>query len=335
MKEALLYKKVDNDNVICNLCNHNCLISPDNTGLCGVRVNKKGTLYTLNYGKLIASHLDPIEKKPLYHFHPGSTAYSIATIGCNFRCEFCQNWEIAQYAQYSDNIPGEDTNPKQIVNNAKKFQADSISYTYTEPTIFFELAYDTAKIAKENGILNTFVTNGFMSKEAIDMISPYLDAANVDLKSIQQEFYTKYCKAKLEPVLENIKYMHQKGIFIEITTLFITGLNDSDEEIRKIAKTIANVNPEIPWHVSRFHPCYKLQNVPSTPINTIKKTRQIGIEAGLKHVYTGNIIDSEGSITYCPQCNTVLISRTGFSIKSNLIKNGLCPQCSYKIHGRF
>lgn len=239
MKEAMLYKKVDGK-VKCSLCAHRCTIAEGKRGVCMVRENRKGKLYSLVYGKAIAAHVDPIEKKPLFHFLPGSLSFSIATIGCNFRCEHCQNWDISQKSKNGDEIIGTEINPEQIVQNALNNNCTSISYTYTEPTIFFEYAYDTGKLADEKGLKNNFVTNGFMTEEAIKKISPYLDAANVDLKSFSDSFYKKICGARLEPVLQSLKNMKKKGIWIEVTTLLIPTLNDSDDELRQIAEFIKN-----------------------------------------------------------------------------------------------
>ncbi|MBN3039615.1 MAG: AmmeMemoRadiSam system radical SAM enzyme, partial [Candidatus Omnitrophica bacterium] len=250
-KEAMFYKVLEKQKVHCYLCRHNCRISEDQYGICRVRVNKKGVLYSLVYAKAIAAHIDPIEKKPLYHFLPGSFSFSIATKGCNFQCGFCQNWQISQVSKDHPEIEGQEFLPEDVVKAARQNQCKSISYTYTEPTIFFEYAYDTCRLAKEEGFYNIFVTNGYMSPQAIKTISPYLDAANIDLKSFSKTFYLKNCKAKLEPVLENIKYMKELGIWIEITTLIIPGENDSPQELESIAEFIAAIDKNIPWHISR------------------------------------------------------------------------------------
>lgn len=336
MKEALFYKKLDNNIVQCRLCNHLCVIQPKKRGFCGVRENNSGTLYTLVFNKLIAAHVDPIEKKPLYHFLPGSNIFSVATPGCNFRCSFCQNYNISQFptSQASDNIPGDELTPQQIVATAQKHNCRSIAYTYTEPTIFFEYAYETAKLAKENNLYNTFVTNGYMTSEVLEQITPYLHAANIDLKSFREEFYHKHCQAQLKPVLTNIAKMNKLGIWIEITTLIIPTLNDSTRELQQIAEFISSIDPAIPWHISRFYPCYQLQNVPPTPPETIEKAWEIGIKAGLKYVYTGNSYGiSPGTTTYCPGCKKELIKRQGFDIVENIVRKGECPHCRTKIDG--
>ena len=289
-KEAMLYDKLENKRVHCYLCAHECKIAESKYGICGVRQNFDGTLYTLIYAQIIAANVDPIEKKPLYHFLPGSFAYSVATIGCNFQCGFCQNWQISQLSVKDGAITeGTEVQPEEVVAAAQKYGCKSIAYTYTEPTIFFEYAYDTAKLAKLSGLANIFVTNGFMTHQTIDTIKPYLDAANVDLKSFNDEYYKKYCKARLQPVLDSIKYMKEAGIWLEVTTLIIPGENDSDEELTQIAKFIAGVDKEMPWHISRFRPDYKFIDHNATPVKTLERARDIGRQQGLNHIYLGNV----------------------------------------------
>ncbi|MDD4895106.1 MAG: AmmeMemoRadiSam system radical SAM enzyme, partial [Candidatus Omnitrophica bacterium] len=280
MKEALLYEKLQNNAVHCFLCNHFCRIADQKFGFCGVRQNIGGILYTHTYGKVVSAHIDPVEKKPLYHFFPGHFSFSIATIGCNFRCGFCQNWEISQDSFREKRNPEvEELTPQEIVKQAVSNKCKSISYTYTEPTIFFEYALDTAKLAKEKGLYNIFVTNGYMTKECIQIIRPYLDAANVDLKFFKDDSYKRICSASLQPVLDSIRFMHEQGIWVEITTLIIPGENDSDGELSEIAKFIAGINKNIPWHVSRFHPDYKLSHNHLTPEATLEKAKGIGAKA--------------------------------------------------------
>ena len=333
IKEAFLYEKLDNKKVQCNLCSHRCKILPDKFGICGVRNNKDGVLYTHVYGEVIASHIDPIEKKPIYHFLPGASSYSIATIGCNFRCGFCQNWEISQVSKREKDISGYELSPEEVVREAKKNNCKSISYTYTEPTIFFEYAYDTARFAKKEGIYNNFVTNGYMTNEALETIRPYLDSCNVDLKSFSKDFYKNECQAHLEPVLESIKTMKKLGIWVEITTLIIPGKNDSEEELKKIAEFIAGVGPEIPWHISRFHPDYKYMDSSPTPVSTLKKAKDIGEKIGLRYIYLGNIV--EGNNTNCYNCKELLIERSVFDITKYNIKDKKCPKCGTIVDGRF
>ena len=333
--EAYLYESLEDNKVKCNLCNHRCVIKDGRRGICSVRENREGTLETLVYGRLIASNIDPIEKKPLFHLLPASLSYSIATVGCNFRCLFCQNADIAQMpSDHKGVIRGSCFTPQEVVNAAVKADCESIAYTYTEPTVFFEFAYDTAKIAHENGIKNVFVTNGYMTAEALNMINPYLDAANVDLKAYNEDFYKTYCGAKLVHVKETLKLMKSLGIFIEVTTLLIPGLNDGKDELEKLAAFLANsLGTETPWHISRFHPTYKLTDRPPTPVETLITAREIGIKSGLKYVYTGNVPGEKGEKTFCYQCGNILIDRWGFYIQKNLIENGRCTYCSAPIHG--
>jgi pyruvate formate lyase activating enzyme len=290
MKEAMLYEKLDNGEVHCSLCAHGCVISEGSFGFCGVRQNRDGVLYTLVYGEVIASNVDPIEKKPLYHFLPGTLTYSIATMGCNFRCGFCQNWQISQMSKRKDSGTSQNTlSPEEIVRETKRNNCCSISYTYTEPTIFFEYAYDISRIAKAAGLANVFVTNGYMTRKAIDTIRPYLDAVNIDLKSYREDYYKTFCKAHLQPVLDSILFMKKLNIWIEITSLIIPGENDSDEELEQIAGFIARMDKEVPWHISRFFPQYKLTEHLVTPMSTLERAKAIGEKHGLSRIYLGNV----------------------------------------------
>jgi pyruvate formate lyase activating enzyme len=334
VKEALLYEKLENKLVHCFLCSQHCRIADKKFGFCGVRQNLNGTLYTHVYGKVISSHVDPIEKKPLYHFFPGTTSFSIATIGCNFRCGFCQNWEISQTNIRDGGFPGEEFPSNEIVETALKYNCKSISYTYTEPTIFFEYAFDTAKIAKTKGLYNNFVTNGFMTPECLEMAKPYLDAANVDLKFFRDDSYKKICSGRLKPVMDSIKTMHRLGIWVEVTTLIVPGENDSPEELLDIAEFLASVDKDIPWHISRFHPDYKFVDRNPTPISTLKKAQEIGKNCGLKYIYIGNVWGF-GNDTYCPNCNELLIKREVFSVLEYNMKANKCGYCNTQIAGLF
>ncbi len=333
MKQALFQQPQSDRKVLCGLCSHRCLIPDGKRGICSVRENRGGILYSLVYDKVIAQNVDPIEKKPLFHFLPGSTSYSIATPGCNFRCLHCQNADISQLPRdRSGLILGRDIPPESLVDQARQHRCASISYTYTEPTIYFELAYDTAKAAAAAGIRNIFVSNGYITPEALKTIAPVLDAANIDLKGFSQEFYRSVCGARLEPVLEAIRLYKKLGIWIEITTLIIPGHNDSEVELRRIAEFIRSVGEEIPWHVSRFHPTYKLLDQPLTPVATLERARQIGLEAGLRYVYQGNV-PGEGEDTLCWNCKKTIIKRVGFSIRENSLQNGECSHCGVSVDG--
>lgn len=331
--EAMLYEKTEKNNVRCILCAHRCKIAPSKRGICGVRENRDGTLYTLVYGKIIAQNVDPIEKKPLFHVHPGSKSFSIATVGCNFRCTFCQNHDISQMPREEGKIMGRPASPEDIVVHAVKSQSKTIAYTYTEPTIFFEYAFDIGKIAHTRGIKNVFVTNGYMTAEALEVISPYLDAANVDLKSFSDDFYKTYCGARIQPVLDSLKKMKELGIWVEVTTLIIPSLNDSDEELRNIAHFIASLGLETPWHISRFHPQYEMTHLPPTPVATLHKAAKFGSEAGLKYVYTGNVPGDSMESTFCSNCGNMLIDRYGFYINRYNLREGSCPECGTPLEG--
>ncbi len=334
MKEASFYEKGENGAVHCFLCRHHCVITEGKRGICCVRENRGGTLYTLVYEKPCSWHVDPIEKKPLYHVFPGSKAFSIATVGCNFRCLHCQNHEISQLPRESAQIFGETVSAEEIVGQAHAAGCRSISYTYTEPTMFYEYAYDTARLAKEAGLSNNFVTNGYIEEAPLRAIRPYLDAANIDLKSISDTFYRKICGARVEGVLDSIKLYKSLGIWVEITTLVIPGHNDTDEELRAVAAFIKDeAGPETPWHVSAFYPTYKLTDAPRTPAKTLLRARQIGLEAGLRYVYTGNIPGLDGEHTYCYQCKKPVIERHGFSITGYALDAGGCKFCGAVIDG--
>ena len=333
MKEALLYEPLEDGRVICNLCPHRCKIRDGGKGVCQVRVNRGGRLYTLVYGRVIAKHLDPIEKKPFFHVLPGSLSYSIATVGCNFQCSFCQNWSISQFMRLYGEVPGKDLTPEGAVREALDSGASSIAYTYTEPTIFFEYAFDTSRLAREKGIINLFVTNGFITEEAVREIAPYLTAANVDLKAFRDETYRRIMKGSLSGVLNGIRAYRKHGVWVEITTLVVPGQNDSEEELREIAKFIKNLSPDIPWHISRFYPDYKMTDRMPTPIDTLVMAYEIGREEGLRYVYLGNVPGDPRESTYCPNCGSILIERWGFNILENNLRDGKCHSCGEKIAG--
>jgi pyruvate formate lyase activating enzyme len=316
------------------LCRFRCLINEGRRGICAVRENRDGTLYTLVYGKAIAEQVDPIEKKPLYHVMPGSRTFSMATVGCNFRCLHCQNYSISQPLQDTLQITGIDLSPEEIVAKAVAYGCRSIAYTYTEPTIFFEYAYDTAVLAKKAGLKNVFVTNGYITPEALALIRPCLDAANIDLKGFSERFYREVVHAMLKEVLDSIVEYRRQGIWIELTTLIIPGWNDTDGELQGIARFIADkVGKETPWHVCRFHPTYKMIDRPATPVATLRRARQIGLDAGLRYVYEGNVPEQGGENTCCPTCGKLLIRRSGFYLDENRIEMGKCPGCATVIDG--
>jgi pyruvate formate lyase activating enzyme len=333
MKEAAFYRKLEDRQVDCVLCAQKCRIASGKRGKCGVRENREGVLHSLVYGQLIARNVDPIEKKPLFHFLPGTRSYSIATMGCNFRCRFCQNADISQVPRTHQTILGSETTPEEVVGDATRKRCASIAYTYTEPTIFMEYALDVARLARQQQIANVFVSNGYTTEEGFDEIKPYLDAANIDLKAFRDSFYHEQCGAHLQPVLDTLERMKAAGVWLEVTTLIIPGLNDDPEELRELAQFIASLGPETPWHVSRFHPTYLLTDRPPTPVKTLRRARDIGLQAGLHYVYTGNIPGDDGESTYCPHCGEMLIERIGFSIKWRQLAAGRCQSCGAQIAG--
>ena len=334
--ETLIYDKLDNHAVKCHVCNHFCIIQDGKRGRCRVRENSGGKLTTLVYPKVIAKSVDPIEKKPLFHVKPGSYSYSIATAGCNFQCSFCQN---ARIAQVPENYPGcrlkgEDMLPETIIKEAVKRGCETVSYTYTEPTVFCELAMETAKLAREEGLLNIFVTNGYMSPRLLEMAAPLLEAANVDLKAFNDTFYKRYCRARLDPVKETIKKMKTAGIVVEITTLLIPGLNDDPSEIDAMARFIASdVGKETPWHISRFHPCHKMRDKPPTSLSSLERVYTAGKAAGLDYVYVGNVPGQTLENTYCHSCGELLIERCAYRIENHLKEKSKCPACHSIVYG--
>jgi len=335
MKEAMFYRQLENSRVVCELCPHFCKLKENQIGICGVRKNISGKLHSLVYGKAIAVHVDPIEKKPLFHVAPGSQSFSMSTVGCNFHCKFCQNHDISQVKIVDDMSRfSRELNPDELVTIAKQNSCISIAYTYTEPTIYFEYAYDTAKIAHNSGILNVFVTNGYINPEPLQFIQEYLDAANVDLKSYSENFYKKLVGAKLAPVLETLKLMKKLNIWIEVTTLVIPDENDSEQELAAIASFIKNeLGAETPWHISRFYPNYQLTDHPPTPVSTLNKAREIGFDEGLRYVYLGNVPGTDAENTYCYNCGKLLIERYGYQIIERNIDAGKCKFCGVKIDG--
>lgn len=333
MKEAFLYEKLKDSKVRCSLCAHRCTIKDGKRGICQVRENRGGILFSLVYGKIISMNVDPIEKKPLFHFLPASRSFSLSTVGCNFRCLHCQNSEISQYPrEHEGAIIGTDATPEAIVAAAEQHTCESISYTYTEPTIFMEFAHDCARLARGKGIRNVFVSNGYMTAASVEIIAPYLDGDNIDLKG-DEEFYKNVCGAHVQPVKDTIRLMKENGVWVEVTTLVIPGYNDSDRILADIAEFLASVSPEIPWHVTQYYPTYKLNDKPRTPVATLRRARDIGLKSGLKYVYEGNVPGEGRENTYCPACGILIIRRRGFSIMENKLSAGKCPDCAYPVAG--
>lgn len=333
MEEAQLYKKLLKKSVQCTACGHACKLNPGQTGICGIRKNIEGKLYLLTHGLAISDAIDPIEKKPLFHFMPGTEVYSIATVGCNFKCQFCQNADIAQFAKAMQRVEGFPLPPERIVENTITARCPTIAYTYTEPTVFFEYTYDTIQLAREKNIKNVYVSNGYFSKEALKKLDGMLDAINIDLKSYNKEFYLKVCGAKRDIVLRNIEAVSKSSIWLELTTLIIPGKNDSPEELTEIAQFIASINPLIPWHISRFFPSYRMDDISPTSFKTLRMTYDIGKKAGLKYIYIGNAPALKMEQTYCHACGTLLIKRDGYFVTYAHYKDGACKNCGCPLPG--
>lgn len=328
MHEAMFYDRLTGSAVRCGLCRFRCAIAPGARGLCGVRENRDGRLYSLVYGKVVAEHADPVEKKPLFHFLPSTTTYSIATPGCNFRCLHCQNASISQVSAAGHLLAGADLPPESVVASARSAGCRSISYTYTEPTIFFEYAYDTAVRAADAGLKNIFVTNGYITADALRAIRPVLHAANIDLKGFSERFYREVAHATLREVLDSVVEYRRLGIWIELTTLLIPGFNDDPAELQAMAGFIAgHLGPDVPWHVTAFYPTYRMTRVPPATSAQLRAVRDIGLAAGLRYVYTGNASCPGGEDTGCSSCGSTLVRRRGFSVVENRLAEGGCPDC--------
>ncbi len=338
MKEVVLYTIKDKKAVECSACSWRCSIGDGKRGACGVRQNIGGKLFLLVYGRAVSAGVDPVEKKPLYHFLPGSKIFSIGTVGCNFGCEFCQNFDISQASRVGgtgENITksGEELSPEEVVNFCVEHRIPAIAFTYNEPAIFAEYAADVMKLAKLHGIKGVFVSNGYETKETLDFLEPYIDAYNIDLKSFSEKYYQKICKAKLAPVLETIREIHGRGKWLEVTTLLVPDKNDSEKELRDIANFIKDISADIPWHISAFYPAYQMADNSAATLASLERACNIGIKAGLHYVYAGNIFDKKMSTTMCPVCGEPLLERHGFSVEKNILKNFSCLKCGKKIVG--
>nr|MDO8062244.1 AmmeMemoRadiSam system radical SAM enzyme [Candidatus Freyrarchaeum guaymaensis] len=330
IREARFYEVKGEGDVVCLLCPNKCFIKNGKRGSCGVRENREGTLYTLIYGSVSSMAVDPIEKKPLFHFWPGSDIFSIATVGCNLHCMHCQNWHISQVSIESGLT--RDILPEEIIKAVEESGSKSIAYTYNEPFIWYEYVYDVAKLAHKKGILNVLVTNGYILEEPLREIAPYIDAANVDVKAMRDEFYKKICKvSSVKPVLETVVIMKELGIHVELTYLVIPTLNDDEDEIRKFVRWVKeDVDSDTPVHFSRFYPHYKLSELPPTPVSTIMKAQKIALDEGLHYVYAGNV-PGYGEDTYCPRCGEKVVERYGFTVRKCNLRGGKCPKCGETI----
>ncbi len=330
----LLYTSHGDGSVTCRICAHECRLREGQRGLCVVHQNVEGRLVSLVYGRLVAEHVDPIEKKPLFHVLPGTLSYSISTLGCNFRCKHCQNSSISQLNRKENvAVSGVEKKPEEVVAAAVDAGCRSISYTYVEPTIFLEYAYDCCVLAAEKGIKNIFVSNGYMTEQTAELLAPFLSAINIDIKSFSDSFYKKVCGARLQPVLDSVKLLKELGVWLEATTLVIPGLNESENELSDIASFLASIDTSIPWHVTGFYPTYKMMDRVPTPVSTLKRARQIGLGKGLNYVYAGNRPGSGDEDTFCPACRHRVIKRHGFRVDELLLQAGCCPECGENIPG--
>jgi pyruvate formate lyase activating enzyme len=335
LHKAQLTRSLKGQAVQCHVCEHYCTLQSGDWGKCGVRVNREGTVYLTVYGEAVAAHIDPIEKKPLFHFLPSTGALSVGTYGCNFTCQWCQNWQMSQVRQREPQALGaDDLSPEQIVDICRSRDIPTIAYTYNEPTVFFEYTYDTAKLAHERGIKNVYVSNGFMTEELLDVLTPYLDGINIDLKGFTEALYEDYVGARLAPVKRNITHLAQEAdVWVEVTTLIIPDLNDADAELRAIAQWLVETDPQIPWHVTAYYPTHRMRDRPRTPPSTLQRAYDIGKEAGLAYVYVGNVPDATRENTYCPVCDELLIKRMGYSTRTTWKTPGSCPNCNADIAG--
>lgn len=333
MREAILYDRVGDLRVRCRLCAHGCVLSPGQRGLCRVRVNEQGVLMSSVYGRLVAREADPMEKKPLFHFYPGTDVYSVATVGCNFTCRHCQNHFISQYPrEYDDRTLGERVSVGEVIREAQTLGCRSIAYTYTEPTVAIEYVLEIMEAAREAGLANVWVSNGYFTADASARIIPLLDAANIDLKGISDSTLRELTGAGVGPVLSTIERLVNGGVWVEVTTLVIPGVNDLPDEMRSTAEAVRGICPSIPWHVTRFFPAYQMSHLPPTPIETLEAAQRIGREAGLRFVYRGNL-PGQGESTHCPSCGAVVIRRSGVSLQSMELVEGSCGQCGASIPG--
>lgn len=331
--ESVLYERLEANRVRCHVCAFRCVIAPGHGGACRVRHNIGGMLTALNYHKITALEIDPVEKKPLYHFHPGHATFSYAAPGCNFRCRFCQNAAISQMVADDRRLEGDARNAEWVVEQAARRGCESIAHTYTEPTVYIELAAEVGALARARGLRNVLVTNGYQTPESADLILPWLDAVNVDLKGFRDKYHLKFCGARVAPVLDSIRRFHGAGVWTEVSTPVVPGHNDSDAELRDMAAFLADVGPDVPWHLLRFQPDYRMRELPPTPPETLRRAQDIGREAGLRYVYIGNLGDDDASNTLCPRCGEPVIRRSSFRVTGWNILNGACGACGETIAG--
>lgn len=330
--EARFYKKLPEDVVQCELCPRECVVSDVERGFCGVRENQKGVYKTLVYSRVCSLNIDPIEKKPLFHFKPGTAAFSLATAGCNVNCKFCQNWSISQVRP--EQVDSLMITPDDVASECVKRNIPTIAYTYSEPVVFYEYMYDTAVRSRKDGIANVVITGGYINEKPLVELLDVVDAVKVDLKSFSEEYYRDIVNGELQPVLDALKIIHESGKWLEIVYLVVPTLNDSDEELHQLSRWVRDeLSPDVPVHFTRFHPSYLLTNLPPTPVSTLEKARSIAIDEGLNYPYVGNVPGNDGENTYCPSCGEIVIRRFGFRIQELQISDGKCKHCGYAIPG--
>jgi len=332
LKEAMYYEKLKDLRIECQICPRKCQIADQERGYCGVKENRAGNYYTLVHSRPCTIHADPIEKKPLFHYIPGSRALSLATAGCNMECKFCQNWQIAQFRP--EQIRSYHLPPRDVIGLAKKENCNTIAYTYSEPVVFYEYMYDIARVGSQEGIGRVMISNGYINEEPLIELCKYLSAVKIDLKAFTEKFYRETCHGELKPVKKTLQILSKIGIWYEIVVLIVPTLNDSEKEIKEMCLWIRDsLGSDVPVHFSRFHPTYKIKNLPPTPVNTLEWVRKVAMEIGLNYVYLGNIPGHPGENTYCPGCGKMLIKRVGFNILQNSLMKGRCPHCDYSISG--
>ncbi len=329
---AMFWEKLDENRVKCVLCPRECQVADVERGYCGVRENQVGEYQTLVYGALCSANVDPIEKKPLFHYQPGTTAFSIATAGCNIECKFCQNWQISQFRpEQVESIP---VDPERLIAACKARQSPTIAYTYSEPVIFYEYMHDTAALAREHGIGSVMISNGYIQEEPLRRLCRHLTGVKIDFKAFTERFYAESCAGELKPVLKTLEVLKDIGIWLELVVLIVPTLNDSPDEIRRMGEwVIEHLGPDVPMHFTRFHPTYRVTNLPRTPVSTLERCRQIALDAGVHYVYAGNVAMHPSENTYCHNCQHELIRRLGFRVRFNRITDGKCPNCGTNIPG--
>ena len=333
VKEALFYEKLEGGRVRCHICPRECVVSPGQRGYCRVRENNEGKYYTIVHGRVCAYHVDPIEKKPLYHFLPGTTAFSIATVGCNLACKFCQNWEISQ--ELPERVSATNMPPEKVAAAAQKYSSPTIAYTYTDPNVYYEFVLDCARAGHEEGLRSVVISAGYLNRKPLINLIPNLDGIKIDLKSFRDDFYRDVCGVRLDPVLKTISTIREKGLWLEIVNLMIPTLNDSDKDVDRMCKWIVeNLGDDVPVHFTRFYPKYKLKNLPATPVSTVERAREIAMSRGVKFAYVGNVpAGNAGESTYCPGCGEVAVRRAGYALIKVNITDGKCNECGTAIPG--